>query len=490
MSRSGSVLGCAAITLFSIARLASQGVCHLASGSACTTVAPPVIKSPAGMGQYCSVTWSTGGWSFTSSGDLTGDPCKYIITHGGPGGVIRRSGMYSLSGINNVVERCSDGRIMLFGGAGGTPLNSAFKDAQGHPGCVFNVSPRSFGGFNAPFSLSPLPAGYTHGTGVDLARDPYKSVDLLNDFKEPSGLTQAFIVDYQGNQRDGSPATKITAASSGQKLPTANINVTSTSAFSPSPNKLSVATTNSGAQIVTCAGKTTTSFTGCTGGTGTLATGGPVLATWGFINDHQGHDFVMNDGTQIRAVADGIVDMARFRDVTNACGAANGTQGEIYIRHRFSGGKAEYDEWYESYYAHLETLAVSTGQIVHEGDPIGLSGHSGCTGGRSHLHMSVFRLTNTASALSYPLVINTDFSPGKDQNSDFGWQIIIEPYGFFAPTTSAFDPWAWRAYTSTGGCYLWGGVSTPCNWGAQSVDLWTSGQTPPLSPFNGWPVIW
>jgi hypothetical protein len=122
---------------------AATGTCQLASGGACTGTAPPVVTAPPSMGQYCSMTWPGSGWGFASNADLTGDPCQYMIDHAAPGGVIQHSGMYTLNGINNVVERCSDGRIMLYGGSGQQPLTDAFNDAQGHPGCIFNVAAAS-----------------------------------------------------------------------------------------------------------------------------------------------------------------------------------------------------------------------------------------------------------------------------------------------------------------------------------------------------------
>ena len=78
-----------------------------------------------------------------------------------------------------------------------------------------------------------------------------------------------------------------------------------------------------------------------------------------------------------------------------------------------------------------------------------------------HLHFGTFRLTNTASKLVYPFVINTSFGPGQDQNSANGYQIAIEPHGFYP--TAGFDPWAWRAYP----------------WGALSLYLWDAGAAPP-----------
>jgi hypothetical protein len=71
-----------------------------------------------------------------------------------------------------------------------------------------------------------------------------------------------------------SPSTTISAASNGQTLPQATINVVSTATF-PVSGTIEV-TTSSGAQIVTYTGTTATSFTGCSGGIGTMSTGGAV----------------------------------------------------------------------------------------------------------------------------------------------------------------------------------------------------------------------
>lgn len=69
-------------------------------------------------------------------------------------------------------------------------------------------------------------------------------------------------------------ATTIAAGSNGQALPQATINVASTTDF-PTSGTLNV-TTSLGTQTVTYTGKTATSFTGCSGGTGTMSTGAAV----------------------------------------------------------------------------------------------------------------------------------------------------------------------------------------------------------------------
>ncbi len=82
-------------------------------------------------------------------------------------------------------------------------------------------------------------------------------------------------------------ATTITAASNGQTLPQATINVVDTASMTDPFNPVVLdqpatyiegikVTTSAGVQTVNCGGKTATTFTGCTGGTGTMSTGGAV----------------------------------------------------------------------------------------------------------------------------------------------------------------------------------------------------------------------
>jgi len=106
-------------------------------------------------------------------------------------------------------------------------------------------------------------------------------------------VTQATTSETRGNttyslkaeyewttaQNAGVGATTITAASNGQALPQATINVLSTSTLSgasgTNPQTVVIAT-SAGAQTVTYTGTTSTTLTGVTGGTGTMTTGGAV----------------------------------------------------------------------------------------------------------------------------------------------------------------------------------------------------------------------
>lgn len=73
------------------------------------------------------------------------------------------------------------------------------------------------------------------------------------------------------------PNTTIAALSNGAALPQSTINVLSTAGF-PTTGTIKVVTAN-GPQTVTYTNTTSTTFTGCAGGTGTMSTGGTVAAT-------------------------------------------------------------------------------------------------------------------------------------------------------------------------------------------------------------------
>jgi murein DD-endopeptidase MepM/ murein hydrolase activator NlpD len=189
----------------------------------------------------------------------------------------------------------------------------------------------------------------------------------------------------------------------------------------------------------------------------------------GWIDNHDGWDLGMPTGTKIYAVADGVVDAARYRDTTNVCSApTDKMQGEVFITHTISGGapstykSTRYDEKYLTAYFHFRKsgITVSAGQAVAKGTLIGYAGTTGCSSG-PHLHITVSKLNNTSGYRNFPLVINTDFSLGMDQNSANNYLTAIEPHGFSPPI--GFDPWSYRAYPN----------------GALSTRLWAEGQAPP-----------
>src|SRR5687768_1648562 len=67
---------------------------------------PPIIAVPSGYGNYCSVTYPSGGWALVTSPTHISDPCGDIL-RSSPGGTIQRAGLWSVNGDNNVLTRCT-----------------------------------------------------------------------------------------------------------------------------------------------------------------------------------------------------------------------------------------------------------------------------------------------------------------------------------------------------------------------------------------------
>jgi hypothetical protein len=158
------------------------------------------VPAPAGMGNYCSITWSGGGWAFASDTN-GGDPCLWILRQSAPGGTIRRKGLYANNNWNRVVYRCyppNYGWVGLYEGWGNDPLTWAFNAAKGKPGCIFNVSPKSMPIFGSPFLLF---VSNSHATGFDFAKSPYNTLNVA-DFGQ-AGSSAATIVDSFGRDRGG-----------------------------------------------------------------------------------------------------------------------------------------------------------------------------------------------------------------------------------------------------------------------------------------------
>ncbi len=94
-------------------------------------------------------------------------------------------------------------------------------------------------------------------------------------------LSTGSLVSTQ-NIITGIPTTTIALSSAGVSLPTGTINVASTAQFT-SPGVLIVETSAGKFQQVFYTGKTSTTFTGCTGGTGTMIGGGEVTTHTQFL---------------------------------------------------------------------------------------------------------------------------------------------------------------------------------------------------------------
>jgi murein DD-endopeptidase MepM/ murein hydrolase activator NlpD len=151
-------------------------------------------------------------------------------------------------------------------------------------------------------------------------------------------------------------------------------------------------------------------------------------------DNHVGYDWSMPIGTVVQAVASGRVTVARSEWLSDCPLLQKPTQG-LWIRIRHDWGE---QQW-ESVYVHLSQIDVVEGQSVNLGDPIGLSGNSGCSTG-PHLHFEIRQFAP-----------RTPRFPAKEVVS-----IPMDPYGWFG---EAPDPWL-----------------------ISNIWLWRPGQFPSLDP--------
>jgi murein DD-endopeptidase MepM/ murein hydrolase activator NlpD len=172
-------------------------------------------------------------------------------------------------------------------------------------------------------------------------------------------------------------------------------------------------------------------------------------------NSHDGFDVNMPEGTELRAMADGVVLLSRARDITKylpKCPKGSTTpQNELYVLHVV--GKGAYRELFVSYYAHLKSYEVNAGNKVTRGQKLGISGNTGCSGG-PHLHLGVSRFSNTATRYRRDFTI-----PATE---DYDKDTVTDAFGFSWGAKAGFDPWAWRAISS--------------GRGALSINLWRPNQ--------------
>lgn len=130
--------------------------------------------------------------------------------------------------------------------------------------------------------------------------------------------------------------------------------------------------------------------------------GRPVAAGWisshygwrkdpfnGKKNMHRGIDFVGKPGTDIIAMADGLVSWA---------GNRSGYGKTVEIRH---------GNGYVTRYAHNSKLLVSEGELVRQGQVIAAMGRSGRATG-THLHFEVIRGGKTVNPLKFVKAVGTE----------------------------------------------------------------------------------
>ena len=110
------------------------------------------------------------------------------------------------------------------------------------------------------------------------------------------------------------------------------------------------------------------------------------------------YDFLMPIGTTVTAAREGVVaeTLEGFAD-------GEGIENWVKIRH---------DDGTLAAYSHLHSVLVEVGAYVKAGDPIGLSGNTGQTGGVPHLHFHVAPCTEPISCGTLPVTFrNTEANP-------------------------------------------------------------------------------
>ena len=101
--------------------------------------------------------------------------------------------------------------------------------------------------------------------------------------------------------------------------------------------------------------------------------------------NHKGLDLVGLDDKNIYSTVDGVVEVAGWDS------HPTGGMG-LYIRIRENGTARRF------YFAHLSALSVKVGQMVKQGEKIGVEGSTGHSTG-SHLHYEVRRLPDNTTYL-------------------------------------------------------------------------------------------
>ncbi len=358
------------------------------------------IAEPSGSGHYCNVIKSDGTWDFDYTGQT---PCATLLTRH-PRATIVRAGIYSTTGLNNVLVRCREGSETPLEGIGTAPLataKAAVFRKKNH--CVFTVSPKEMRVFNAPFPTNAWhdPIGGGRGYWVGHVFDHVPKC-VASDPGCPCASVECPVELSQfGNRRRGTT------------------------------NRLD----NLGREV------------------------------HADFDEQNSYDYGMNEGTPLRSLGYGRVVSSRDRDLSSMRTGGTTYQSEIYIRYDV-GSDPTYAESFIAYYAHLATRAVITGQTVAPGQLIGYVGTTGASSD-PHLHFGLIRLSNTngrtrdgGEAFGYHIPFQAVLT------NNHGYTLwarpgTIDPYGWRA---GGIDPMAYRWSNSLSG---YGGVTGIGAWSPQ-----------------------
>jgi len=154
---------------------------------------------------------------------------------------------------------------------------------------------------------------------------------------------------------------------------------------------------------------------------------GYQLTFWGEravgLDGHEGYDFAMPEGTPLLATAAGIVTRAGWSNDSYCPPLGRSTRNlRVVIRHDVAGG-----ERFVTAYVHLREVLVEVGERVAAGQPIALSGNTGCSTG-PHLHFQVEREARGEA----PSAIGALGVPAERS-------VVVDPFGWDG---SGGDPWS------------------------------------------------
>lgn len=169
---------------------------------------------------------------------------------------------------------------------------------------------------------------------------------------------------------------------------------------------------------------------------------GYLLSYWGEkttgIDGHNGYDWLVNEGTPVRAVADGTV-LSAGPETPGPCPVlGNQIVSGLWVE---IGHATTPNELILSQYGHFSRIDVKVGDRVKAGQQIGLSGTTGCSTG-PHLHFSAWRMLGNESV------------PRAYDRLAFR---VMDPFGW---TASTMDPWMLDS-TGMESLLLWTGAKAP-----------------------------
>ena len=214
--------------------------------------------------------------------DLLNNPNNPLYHRIRDGGIVfLKAGTYV---INNTVN-VPPGTIIMGEGFGTKIINRTRTASISNTSApMFRIKAETSKNFGStPFTSDPG----SDPTSKFMATRETKLYNLViaDNFVEP---TFSGDTSYQQPQNQ-SVSTSIASGSNGQSLPQVIINVFSTNGF-PTSGTISVIT-NFGSQIVSYTGTTPTTFTGCSGGSGTMSTNNSVGGSYPLVSVEEGAYF-------------------------------------------------------------------------------------------------------------------------------------------------------------------------------------------------------